>query len=75
MIAVGIARQESPGLEGAGIATSRTLWRGRLAWPLLIVLVLFYAWPLIQILLMSFGAPDFTAGAYAASSPCQPMAW
>lgn len=64
MIAVGVARQDSPAQDNAGIATSRTLWRGRLAWPLLIVLALFYAWPLIQILLMSFGAPNFTVSAY-----------
>jgi len=48
-----------------GISAASTMWRGKLAWPLLIVLILFYAWPLIQILLMSFGAPAFTTEAYS----------
>ena len=64
MITVDVAHPESLAQEGAGTATSRTLWRGRLAWPLLTVLALFYAWPLVQILLMSLGVPNFTAGAY-----------
>lgn len=42
----------------------RLLWHGRLAWPLLLLLTVFYAWPLVQILLMSFDAPRFTTGAY-----------
>jgi putative spermidine/putrescine transport system permease protein len=42
----------------------QALWRGRLAWPLLILLAAFYAWPLVHILLMSFGAPDFTTASY-----------
>ena len=59
MIAAGVAQAAE-----ADTGATRVLWRGRLAWPLLIVLALFYLWPLIQILLMSFGAPAFTHAAY-----------
>ena len=54
----------APEQHGGRASAWRVLWGGRLAWPLLLVMAVFYAWPLVQILLMSVGAPEFTAGAY-----------
>lgn len=54
----------APEQHGGRASAWRVLWGGRLAWPLFLVMAVFYAWPLVQILLMSVGAPEFTAGAY-----------
>lgn len=66
MTALGGTREAvGAGIGEVGQPLLATLWRGRLAWPLLIFLLLLYAWPLLQILLMSVDAPAFTAHAYA----------